>query len=108
PTKDYEIYRNGEVERTESAQRCRWSAAVTDFGELHIGHDVGAAPQAGEEEHGEHSAHQHVPPNPVSGNAVVVDETRHDERCIGSESRRDHRCAGEPPGHLASSEEVLV
>src|SRR4051812_20645319 len=108
PSKDDEVDRDRKVKSAKATERGGRLAAVTDFGKLDVRHDVGAPPQTREEEHGEHSTHQHVPPNPVSGDTMVVDEARHDEWCVGSEGRRDHRSAGEPPGHLTSGEEVFA
>src|SRR6266550_1037315 len=80
PAQDYEVDRNGEVERAEAAQhRCR-PAAVTDLRKLDVGHDVGAPPQTGEEKYGQHPAPQHVPAEPVSGDCVLGDATSYDQR----------------------------
>ncbi len=70
PAQDYEVDRDGEVERPKPAQHGGGPAAVTDLRKLDVGHDVRSPPQAGEEEYREHSAHQHVPPEPVSGDSV--------------------------------------
>ena len=108
PAEDDQVDRDREVQRAKAAQKRRRLAAVADLGELDVGHHVRAPPEPREEEHGEHSAHQHVPPQPVAGDAVRGDEARHDERRVGGERRRDHRRAGEPPRHLRAREEVLL
>jgi hypothetical protein len=78
------------------------------FGELDIGHHVGATPEPCEEEHGQHPAHHEAPPEPVAGDAVCGDEARDDERRVGGKCGRHHRRAGEPPRHLPAREEILV
>ncbi len=108
PAEDDQVDRDREVERPEAAKHRRSFAAVADLGELDVSHDVGPPPESGEEEHREHAAHQHVPPQPVAGDPVREDEARDDERGVGGEGCRHHRCAGEPPGHLATGQEVLV
>src|ERR671914_741528 len=57
--------------------------------------------------HGENPAHDHVPPQPISGDAIQRDHARHGERRVGRERRRDHRNAGEPPRDIAPRDEVL-
>ena len=97
-----------EVERAEAAEEGRAVAAVANLGELDVGHHVRAPPQSREEEHREHAAHQHVPPQPVAGDAIRRDDTGDDERRVGGERRRDHRRAGEPPRHIAARDEILL
>ena len=108
PAEDDQVDGKGQIEGAESAQRCGWLATVADLGELDVGHDVGASPQSREEEYGEHAAHQHVPPDPVAGDAVIVDEPGDNEGGIGRESCRYHGGASEPPGHVASGDEVFA
>src|ERR1019366_2152130 len=96
------------VERAEAAQERSSPAAVADLGELHVGHDLRAAPEPRVQEDRERAAHDEVPPEPVARDAMGRDEARHDERRIGGERRRDHRGAREPPGDGASGDEVLL
>ena len=108
PAEDDQVDRDREVERAKAAQHRRRLAAVPHLGELDVGHHVRAPPEPREEEHREHAAHQHVPPQPVAGDAVRDDEPGDDERRVGGERRRDHRRAGEPPRHVAPRDEVLA
>src|SRR2546423_10086666 len=108
PAEDDEVDRQRQVEGAESTQGGGGYAAVANLREFDIRHYVGSSPQPGEEEHGEHAAHQHVPPDPVCGDAVIVDEAGDDEGGIGRESCRYHGGAGEPPRHVASRDEVLA
>ena len=61
---------NAEIEGAEAAQEGGGFAGVADFGEFDVGHDAGAAPQAGVEEDGEHAARDEVPPQPVARDAA--------------------------------------
>ena len=62
PAEDDQVDRYREIKCAEAAQYSRRPTAVSDLGELDVRHHVGSAPKAREKEHGEHSAHQHVPP----------------------------------------------
>ena len=108
PAHDDEVDRQGEVEGAEAAEECRRPARVADLGELHVGHDLRAPPEPRVEEHGQRSAHDHVPPEPVAGDAVLGDEARHDERRVGGEGGGDHRGAREPPRNGSARHEVLL
>jgi hypothetical protein len=108
PTEDDQVDRQREVQRAEAAQERGGPAAVTDLGELHVGHHLRAPPEPRVEEHRQRAAHDEVPPEPVAGDSVRGDEAGHDERRVGGERRRDHRRAREPPRHGAPRDEVLL
>ena len=61
----------------------------------------------GVQEDREHPAHHKVPPQPVSGDAVLRDETSDGQRCVGREGSRDHRRAGQPPRHISAGQKEL-
>src|SRR5215210_9157274 len=108
PAEDDQVDWYREVECAESAEEPGRRATVAYLGEFNVGHNVGAPPQPGEEEHREHSAHHHVPPQPVSGDTVRDHEAGDHERRVGSEGRRDHGCARQPPADVSSGEKILV
>ncbi len=81
---------------------------VADLGELDVGHDAGAPPQAGVEEHRQHAARDEAPPQPVAGDPVGRDHAGDRQRRVGGEGGRDHGGAGQPPRHVAAGEEEFV
>ncbi len=99
---------NAEIEGAKAAQEGGGFAGVADFGEFDVGHDAGAAPQAGVEEDGEHAAGDEVPPQPVAGDAAHRDHAGDGQRGVGGERGGDHRRAGQPPGDVAAGEEEFV
>ena len=104
---DDAVDRDAEIERAEAAQEGGGLARVADLGELDVGHHAGAAPEPRVEEDGQHAAGDHVPPEPVAGDAVARDHAGDDQRRVGGEGRRDHRRAGQPPRDVAAREEEL-
>ena len=108
PAEDDAVDGDAEIERAEAAQEGGGFAGVADLGEFDIGHDAGAAPQAGVEEDGEHAAGDEVPPQPVAGDAAHRDHAGDGERRVGGEGGGDHGSAGQPPGDVAAGEEEFV
>ena len=107
PADDDAVDRETEIERPETAEERRRPASVADLRELDVGHHAGATPQARVDEHREHAARGHVPPQPVAGNAVARDDPRDQQRRVGGKGRGHHRRAGEPPGDVAAREKEL-
>ena len=108
PAEDDQVDRDGEIEGAKPAQEGRGPAAVAQLGQLHVRHDLRAAPEAGEEEDGEHAAHHEVPPEPVARHAFGGDERCDYQRRVGGEGGGDHGRARQPPRGLPAGEEVLA
>ena len=108
PAENDAVDRNAEIEGAEAAQERGGFAGIADFGEFDVGHDAGAAPQAGVEEHGEHAARDEVPPQPVARDAAHRDHAGDGQRRVGGERGRHHRRPGQPPRNVAPGEEELV
>ena len=81
------------VRGAEPAQESGGATGVAQLGELGVGHDAGAPPQARVEDHGEHAAHDHRPPDPVTGDAVLHGQSGDGKRRVGGKRRRHHRDA---------------
>ena len=108
PAENDAIDGNAQVQRAESSQERRGLAGVADFGELDVGHDAGAPPQARVEEHRQHAAGDEAPPQPVAGDASHGDHAGDRQRRVRGERGRDHGGPGQPPGNVAAGEKKLV
>ncbi len=83
-------------------------AGIAHLGELHVGQQSGAAPQAGKQKHRHHPGKQKRPPQPVPGDALGVDQAGHHQRRVGGECGRHHGRARQPPGNVASGDKIVV
>ena len=108
PAHDDGVDGEREIERAEAAQEGGGAAGVTELGEFDIGEDLGASPERSEEEDGEHAGESEAPPEPVAGDALLVDEAGDDEGGVCAEGGGHHGCAGQPPGNAAAGEEELT
>src|SRR5213592_3780417 len=107
PAEDDAVDEQAQVNGPEAPQEGgRW-AGVADLRELDVGHDAGAAPQAGVEEHREHPAREQVPPQPVARDPVLRDQTGDDKGRVRGERGRHHRRARQPPRHVSPGEKEL-
>jgi hypothetical protein len=50
---------------------------------------------------------QKGPPDPIAGDALGVDQAGDEQRRIGGEGGGDHGSAGQPPGHVATGDEII-
>ena len=107
PAEDQAVHQQTEIDGAKSAQKRGGLSGVAHFGELHVGHQAGATPQAREEKDRHHSGRQKRPPDPVAGDSLGVDEAGDEQRRIGGESGGDHGSAGEPPGNGASGDKII-
>ena len=108
PSEDDAVDGDAEVEGAEAAQEGGGFAGIADLGEFDVGHDAGAAPQAGVEEDGEHAAGDEIPPQPVARDAAHRHHAGDGQRSVGGEGGGHHRRAGQPPGDVAAGEEELI
>ena len=108
PSENDAVDGDAEVKRAEAAQERGGLAGVADFGEFDVGHDAGAAPQAGIKEDREHAARDEVPPQPVARDASHRDHAGDRERRVGREGGGNHGRTGQPPGDVAPGEEKLI
>ena len=107
PAEDHAVHQQAEVDGAETAEEGGGISGVAHFGELDVGHQAGAAPEAREEKDGHHSGGKEGPPDPVAGDSLGVDEAGDEQRRIGGEGGGDHGSAGEPPGSGASGDEII-
>ncbi len=107
PAENNAVHQHTQVERPETSQECRRFSGVAKFGEFDVGGHAGSPPEPREEEHCQHSACDHVPPEPVAGDSVPRDQSRNYKRSVRGERGCDHRGSGEPPGHVAPRKEEL-
>ncbi len=108
PAEDDAVDRDAEIEGAEASQECGRFAGIADLREFDIGHDAGAPPQARVEEHGQHAAGDHAPPQPIPGDAAYGDHSGDRERRVGGEGCGHHGGPGEPPRDIAAREEKFV
>ena len=108
PSEDDAVHEQAEIDGAEAAQKGRGLAAVTDLGELHVGEQSAAPPEAGEEEDGHHAGEQRAPPEPVSADALGVDESGDDQRSVGGKGGGDHGGSGKPPVDVAAGDKIVI
>ncbi len=108
PSENDAIHQQAEIDGAEAAQEGGGLAAVTDLGKLHVGEQSAAPPEAGEEEDGHHAGEQRSPPEPVSADALGIDEAGDDQRSVGGKGGGDHGGSGQPPVHVAPGDKVVI
>ena len=107
PAEDQAVHQQAEIDGAKAAKEGGGLSVVTHFGELHVGHQTGAAPQTREEKHRHHAGEKKRPPEPVPCDALCVDEAGDEQRRIGGKRSGNHRGAGQPPGNAASGNEII-
>ena len=108
PSEDDAVHEQAEVDGAEAAQEGGRFAAITDLGKLYVGEQSAAPPETGEEEDGHHAGEQRSPPEPVSADALGVDQAGDDQRRVGGKGGGDHRGSGQPPVHAAAGDKVVI
>ncbi len=102
PAENQAIHQAAQIQRTKTAQKSGWLAAVPQLHELYVRQDFRAAPITREEKHGHHPGKALRPPQPVPRDSILRDQPCDEQWRVRRKRGGHHRRARQPPRHISS------